>query len=70
VSTPVNVKVRIVGEAHQLPPLWPPGWPAPREGETVHLGETTLRVQAVAWYPVGSQGSEPFIYVVLKVIGE
>ena len=46
---------------------WPEGWPVPRVGDGVYTVDgDPLVVRAVDWYPHGEDGSEPFVYVVLK----
>jgi hypothetical protein len=59
------VKIRIVGFTDWTPITWPDGWPPPREGEPVHVGDNVLYVRTVAWYPQGDKTPEPFVYVVL-----
>lgn len=63
----LRVVVRVVGHSVRLDNGWPEGWPVPREGEPIHIGEDTLYVRTVAWYPAGDihGDHEPFVYVVL-----
>lgn len=70
----MNVRIRLVGVVGNPPePVWPEGWPPPREGETVWnlpgpggIALPPMRVRPVAWYPHGDgHGSSPFVYVVL-----
>lgn len=61
------VKVGIVGQVDKsLEVEWPEGWPIPREEQLVVLADgTNLWVRSVTWFPQGSEGGEPVVYIVL-----
>jgi len=64
-STPVRVFVVDVVD----PPIvhWPKGWPVPRVGECVIIGDgNEFYVRVIEWCPEGdSESSEPFVGVTL-----
>ena len=66
----MKIQITITGEHRDQPDEWPQGWPVPREGEEVTLGNgANVYVRHVVWHPSGSTfnggDSEPFVYVVL-----
>lgn len=62
------VRVRVVGFVDRPTVEWPAGFPIPRVGDPVHVGDDMYTVRTVAWYPAGDNDAaspEPFVYVVL-----
>ena len=48
-------------------PVWPEGWSIPNIGHSVVLSnQKDLKVTAVDWFPHGEDGSDPFVYIVLR----
>lgn len=45
---------------------WPDNWATPHVGDPVQVGEYTLYVRVVHWYPMSDdETAEPFVYLVL-----
>lgn len=69
-QTILNVSWYIPGDGTEnkvSDPVWPNNWPVPRVGDDVVLKDgRSLKVSAVDWFPHGEDGSEPFVYIVLK----
>ena len=71
----MKVQCTLVGMVgHPAPPVWPEGWPIPRQDEEVYLRDrggpaTGLFVRHVVWYPEGDPDDpddhEPFVYLVV-----
>ena len=62
----MNIKISVTGMHPRPDIVWPEGWPMPRIGEEVTIGEHNLFVRHVDYYPLGDlEEKDPFIYVVI-----